>query len=373
MESKLPKLTSLRKPTQRTWIPSDRLVSASAFNGAKAALTKPLNHNRTVLTENFQNVCSALAQRPTKRHASPEFRGKTSTVSVGNVNRPKLRRSRSANDLAPPINAGAFFSIASKRPGNTLPSIPAKIRKQNEIPVKSLKTVEASSKLFTNKAPTKPATTTKNATATKTVKGAAKPCVKAKIPPYDYKARFNDLVDKHKALKEKHEKLTEQLSEFDSLPEQYEECQNKLFQTETELRNAKVQLECFERQTNSDKVKIQTLSVELETKTEEFFICKKENNNLCQENSSIKTEVIELRDVKETLATNNVQLKKELQDAKEILFKFNLERKQLHNTIMDLKGNIRVFCRVRPPLGSEENRAICSWQYHDETSLEIGM
>lgn len=38
---------------------------------------------------------------------------------------------------------------------------------------------------------------------------------------------------------------------------------------------------------------------------------------------------------------------------------------------MDLKGNIRVFCRVRPPLQSELDRALCNWNHIDETSLEL--
>lgn len=29
-------------------------------------------------------------------------------------------------------------------------------------------------------------------------------------------------------------------------------------------------------------------------------------------------------------------------------------RRRLHNTIMELKGNIRVFCRVRPVNGAEQ-------------------
>ena len=32
---------------------------------------------------------------------------------------------------------------------------------------------------------------------------------------------------------------------------------------------------------------------------------------------------------------------------------YETERRQLHNTIQELKGNIRVFCRIRPLLGAE--------------------
>lgn len=38
---------------------------------------------------------------------------------------------------------------------------------------------------------------------------------------------------------------------------------------------------------------------------------------------------------------------------------------------MDLRGNIRVFCRVRPPLVTETNRSLCSWNYLDESSVEL--
>lgn len=38
---------------------------------------------------------------------------------------------------------------------------------------------------------------------------------------------------------------------------------------------------------------------------------------------------------------------------------------------MDLRGNIRVFCRVRPPLQTENEKRICQWNYLDECSLEV--
>lgn len=56
---------------------------------------------------------------------------------------------------------------------------------------------------------------------------------------------------------------------------------------------------------------------------------------------------------------------------REQLFQSNMERKDLHNTVMDLRGNIRVFCRVRPPLESELGRQTCSWTYHDEATVEL--
>jgi kinesin family protein C1 len=71
------------------------------------------------------------------------------------------------------------------------------------------------------------------------------------------------------------------------------------------------------------------------------------------------------------LKETNEKYLMELEHFREELFKANLERKDLHNMIMDLRGNIRVFCRVRPPLQSELDRVLCDWNFLDDASLEI--
>lgn len=44
-------------------------------------------------------------------------------------------------------------------------------------------------------------------------------------------------------------------------------------------------------------------------------------------------------------------IRSETKDMETGLLQAEKTRRRLHNTIQELKGNIRVFCRVRPPLG----------------------
>ena len=61
-------------------------------------------------------------------------------------------------------------------------------------------------------------------------------------------------------------------------------------------------------------------------------------------------------DVDEELATAKERINdinEELTTAAEKIRDGECLRRKLHDTVMELKGNIRVFCRVRPPLPDE--------------------
>ncbi|KAF5011851.1 hypothetical protein F66182_15316, partial [Fusarium sp. NRRL 66182] len=56
----------------------------------------------------------------------------------------------------------------------------------------------------------------------------------------------------------------------------------------------------------------------------------------------------------------------ETNEAKEKLLKEETLRRKLHNQVQELKGNIRVFCRVRPPLNFEPESDIAQIAFPDD-------
>ncbi|KAK6190079.1 hypothetical protein SNE40_002016 [Patella caerulea] len=71
--------------------------------------------------------------------------------------------------------------------------------------------------------------------------------------------------------------------------------------------------------------------------------------NLTDANSTIKARDGTIAELKELVRQHEEKIKE--QELK--LIEQETTRRQLHNTIQELKGNIRVFCRVRPLLGKE--------------------
>ena len=49
------------------------------------------------------------------------------------------------------------------------------------------------------------------------------------------------------------------------------------------------------------------------------------------------------------------------------------ENRRLYNEVQDLKGNIRVFCRVRPPGATGDGSACerCSWSFGGHASVNL--
>lgn len=192
-----------------------------------------------------------------------------------------------------------------------------------------------------------------------------------KIPPYDYKARFNDLLEKHKALKDKNEELKEQLTVLDDIPGLYEQCKIDLQTTQEELTTTQSLLAERVEEVDGLKIKNKSLVETIQGLQSRLDVLE----NLCPELEnkvqSLTTTVDVLNAENVNFKSENIHLKAELEACAGQLFATNMERKNLHNQVMDLKGNIRVFCRVRPPLSGEMERRLCQWNYTDECSLEI--
>lgn len=383
-KSKLP--TMIKKPMVRAQVPSDRLISSqstasSLVKGSTANGTRIQLGNRSILTQNFENVCNMMINgphnraKPMKRHASPEFR------STNTMNHKKLRRSRSVSDMQ-----SSLSKYTQRQPLQPLETIAANMPRR---PINSsaiLKkptvstTTDAKKKDEAKKVPAARVPPVK-ASAPKSQASKAAPAVK-RIPAYDFKSRFHDLSEKHKVLKEKHDQLKERMAQFDELPDKYDLCCSQLRKIESEYKSIKSELEALQKQNADDKLQIQTLTDELTTKIEECHTVIEANKKLTMEydnlhsengqlkNSNSKLEA-EMKNYRSATDEKMARLEKELNETREQLYRANIDRKELHNAVMDLRGNIRVFCRVRPPLQNEANRQICTWNYYDETSLEI--
>uniref|UniRef100_A0A336LWZ5 CSON004077 protein n=1 Tax=Culicoides sonorensis TaxID=179676 RepID=A0A336LWZ5_CULSO len=237
------------------------------------------------------------------------------------------------------------------------------------------KSVVAGRTLATNKTG---AVSKKPATSTTTTTGAAnnktdtkKAPAPKRIPPYDFKARFHDLLEKHNTLKAKHEKLKEELGELADLPERYD-------QVKEELDQATEKISQLEEIRDDLTMKNESLIETLTQTQEKLQVLEDKCPKLEKTVADLTTERDSLREINADLVAQNGELTKktselneELVKCGEQLFQANYDRKDLHNMVMDLRGNIRVFCRVRPPLPSESDRALCTWNYLDETSVEL--
>lgn len=108
----------------------------------------------------------------------------------------------------------------------------------------------------------------------------------------------------------------------------------KLNVSENQVCNLKKDLSVTRSELFNTKNELQDVTQQLESKTEDCNLKKRKIEQL----------ELEIEDLKQNV--------KKL-EAKER--EHEMIRRKLHNSIQELKGNIRVFCRVRPLLGEETN------------------
>lgn len=236
-----------------------------------------------------------------------------------------------------------------------------------------------------------------------------KKAVVPKIPSYDYKARFNDLLVKHKTmkneftdLKEKHlevsdnyEKITETVkscsNERDFLKDKLLKSVNDLSVKSTELEKMKVEFE-IQKHENEDLQRksklLDEVTTTLKQKSSDLDCIQSQFEDLSRRHNSLKEETEALRVLTDQLKKISIEydtIKLDFKDAQEAIIKYKTdaealqnilasmykEQRDLRNKIQDLKGNIRVYCRVRPPLEMEASKPLFNLNVLDACSIEV--
>uniref|UniRef100_A0AAX7T064 Kinesin-like protein n=1 Tax=Astatotilapia calliptera TaxID=8154 RepID=A0AAX7T064_ASTCA len=186
-----------------------------------------------------------------------------------------------------------------------------------------------------------------------------KKCGTQKRNPWDLKGKVSDMEDKVRTYQIK----------VKTLNQQNEVLQDSVSQSHRKIVEVEKELQIQRSQNGEYEMKLQVLAGvqdELEKVLSDKNFLQKELTNLEGKYRVMETlrdsQETELQTLKEsTLARVQVNLrdfeeevrslKETVAQQKDELYAGEMERRRLHNTIQELKGNIRVFCRVRPLVG----------------------
>ncbi|XP_051519799.1 carboxy-terminal kinesin 2-like isoform X1 [Myxocyprinus asiaticus] len=205
-------------------------------------------------------------------------------------------------------------------------------------------------------------------------------------PGWDLKGKVSDMEAKVQTYQSKVKSVNQ---ENDSLKDSISKAQKREFEIREECNRIKKRLgDCEE-----ELVKLATVRDDLEQTSKERDGLKKDLNKLTEEHKVLEGLrdhlESELRNVQTQLSIQTSALGrcqdslKECQEMvrnleetvvrqREELHFGEMERRKLHNTIQELKGNIRVFCRVRPLLtGNQSDILHIQLPAHDNKALTL--
>ncbi|XP_058806809.1 protein claret segregational-like [Phymastichus coffea] len=213
-------------------------------------------------------------------------------------------------------------------------------------------------------------------TTTASAAAAVNKSAAPKLNKWDFKGRFEHANIELSALKQKHKDLTLQYTsmqeEMDSLRES---------ESSNRLKAEKLEVAATELAKEVDK--LQSKINELEQERNRLAKDLQESKKLYDETSSSLEQHKSDLNIKAVLIadqhTELTNLKSKLQEIETknselttLVLNLDKDRRVLHNTIQEMKGNIRVFCRVRPKIPKESSKSTCFINYLDECTLEVG-
>ncbi|KAJ5960827.1 uncharacterized protein N7479_007977 [Penicillium vulpinum] len=143
--------------------------------------------------------------------------------------------------------------------------------------------------------------------------------------------------------------------------------QTELERKEREITTLNDRLQALKADLDRERRTVQELRVNLDITS---------SNSVTLESSirALKARIEFLESGREEQSKSFERCNREMMDAfaqteaiKEKLRREETLRRKLHNQVQELKGNIRVFCRVRPSLNSEPASDLTLMQYPDET------
>nr|XP_033334776.1 protein claret segregational-like [Megalopta genalis]XP_033334777.1 protein claret segregational-like [Megalopta genalis] len=173
---------------------------------------------------------------------------------------------------------------------------------------------------------------------------------------------FKETTTKFSNVQEKMTALETDVNMYKSKAEEFESA-NKLL--DTELKTIKEEREDLSKRLKDTEKSYKSASESL-----------KEFKEKCVEQEElILKHVSEIKDLQTNLKVQR-QLNEELSIKKDelqsLVHTMDRDRRILHNTIQEMKGNIRVFCRVRPRTPSELGKPMYVMNYVDECTIEVG-
>ncbi|XP_057325857.1 protein claret segregational [Microplitis mediator] len=359
MESRLPKPKfGIKKPINGTnaSASSNSSLQVPKSSTTSTTLLKDLGKSKTVISDDPPKVNRKENKPPVSQ--PPLARAKTMASMIR----------KNTSTQAEPMTTRA----AVKRPGTSTNPIPPKRPAVRPLP----KTggINAGSSSVSNN----------TGVSGKSLKTAGVKAAPTKaVSKWDWKGRFEIVNSELSSLKGKNKELNEQRDELQSIVDEFQEkedtCSQRIVDLEADNIKLNEELTLVKKDmieiTETNK-KIESELMETKESLEKATASLKEYRELCSKQSkTIDENSDKLKDLEVTLESKTKtinELTERVKDLQSLCHEMDKDRRVLHNTIQEMKGNIRVFCRVRPRISKESSKTLCAINYIDESTLEIG-